>query len=96
MELISGLISGSGAWIAAVFAGLVALALSYFGGKKVGKVQTQAKADVKKAESKTEEVKAAAKHETEVVNNANKAKSDTANLNDNELRERMRDKWTDK
>ncbi|QZA70443.1 hypothetical protein AH03_30 [Erwinia phage AH03] len=94
MATLTALVSGGWGWIAAVFAGLVALFGVYFGGKKIGSTQTQAKADVAAAEVKTEAVKVAAKHESEVVTNANTAKVETAGRTDDELRDRMRDQYT--
>lgn len=96
MSVIASALSGGWQWLAALGAVIVALIMSYFGGKKIGKVQTQAKADVDKAEAKSEVVKASSEHETKVVGNANEAKNETANRTDDELRDRMRDKWTEK
>lgn len=96
MEFITGLLSGGWTWIAGIVAAVVALFGVYLGGKKIGTVQTQAKADVEKAEVKAETVKATSEHESKVINNANEAKTETANLTDDELRQRMRDKYTEK
>lgn len=96
MSLITSALTGGWQWLAAIGAVIVALFMSYFGGKKIGKVQTQAKADVEKADAKAEVVKASSEHESKVVGNANEAKNETANLTDDELRNRMRDQYTDK
>lgn len=96
MATITALLSSGWGWIAGLAALVAALFASYFGGKKIGTVKTQAKADVEKAEVKAEATKAAAEHESKVVNNADQAKADTANRTDDELRDRMREKWTEK
>lgn len=95
MSTLLNLLGGGWQWLAGIAALLVALVASYFGGKKIGTVQTQAKADVDKAEAKTEVIKASAEHESKVINNADTAKSETANLTDDELRQRMHDRWTE-
>lgn len=96
MSVITSALSGGWQWLAALGAVIVALVMSYFGGKKIGKVQTQAKADVEKADAKAETVKVSSEHENKVVGNANEAKNETANRTDDELRNRMRDQYTDK
>lgn len=96
MGTIEALLSDSWSWVFGIFAALVALIGVYFGGKKVGTVQTQAKADVKEATLKTEAIKASSEHESKVVMVANDAKQNSSNLSDDAIRERMRDEWTKK
>lgn len=96
MALITSLLAGGWQWLAGLGAVIVAIYFSYANGKKIGKVETQAKADVAKAESKAETVKASSEHEAKVIGNANEAKNETASRTDDELRNRMRDNYTDK
>lgn len=94
MAMITDLLSGGWSWIAGILAALVGLVAVYFGGKKIGTVQTQAKADVAEAVAKTEAIQASSEHESKVVKAAIDAKQDSNNLSDADLRERMRSKWT--
>ncbi|MDF7631443.1 hypothetical protein PUG46_19515 [Erwiniaceae bacterium L1_55_4] len=90
MTLITSLLAGSWHWIAALAAVVAALLASYFGGKKVGNVQTQAKADVKAAEVKSEQVQAVAKKQSDNTEKANSVKQANAALSDSAQRDKLR------
>jgi uncharacterized protein YlxW (UPF0749 family) len=90
MTAITGFLSG---WWSEIITGLgvlLALAVSYFGGKKIGTVQTQAKADVKAAEVKSEQVAAVAKQQAENTEKANSVKQTNAALSDSAQRDKLR------
>ncbi len=90
MTLITSLLAGSWHWIAALAAVVAALLASYFGGKKVGNVQTQAKADVKAAEVKSDQVQAVAKKQSDNTEKANSVKQANAALSDSAQRDKLR------
>ncbi|NIG20552.1 hypothetical protein F3J37_17905 [Pantoea sp. Al-1710] len=90
MTLITSLLAGGWHWIAALAAVVAALLASYFGGKKVGNVQTQAKADVKAAEAKSEQVQAVAKKQSDNTEKANSVKQANAALSDSAQRDKLR------
>lgn len=88
--MIASILSGGWGWLVAIGAALAALAASYFGGKKVGKVQTQAKADVQASKVESENVAAVAKRQSENQEKANDIKQSNAGLSDAAARERLR------
>lgn len=90
MSAIITLLSGGWHWIAALAAVVAALLASYFGGKKIGNVQTQAKADVQAAQVKTEQVQAVAKKQSENTEKVNSVKQANAALSDNAQRDKLR------
>lgn len=88
-EILSLLSSGWG-WIAGIGAVIAALVASYFGGKKIGTTQTQAKADVQAAKVETEQVAAVAKQQSENTEKANSVKLANAALTDDAQRDKLR------
>lgn len=94
MELITSLFSGGWGWIAGVFALVAGLAASYFGGKKIGAVQTQAKADVKAAEQKVTDVKASSDAQLKVTKEASNVQDTVSRISDNDVDKQLRSKWT--
>jgi len=90
MSTILSLFSGGWSWIAGIAAVVAALVASYFGGRKVGSVQTQAKADVKAAQVETEQVAAVAKQQSENTEKANSVKQTNAALSDDAQRDKLR------
>ena len=88
--MIASILSGGWGWIAAIGAALAALAASYFGGKKIGKTQAQAKADVQAAKVESESVAAVAKRQSDNQEKENDVKQSNAGLSDSAARERMR------
>ena len=90
MTLITSLLSGWWTEILAGLAVLAALVSAYFGGKKIGTTQTQAKADVKAAEVKSEQVEAVAKKQSENTEKANSVKQANAALSDSAQRDKLR------
>lgn len=90
MTTILSLLSGGWKWLAAVGGIAAAIAASYFGGKKVGNVQTQAKADVKAAEVQSEQVATVAKQQADNTVKANEIKQSNASLSDAAARDKLR------
>lgn len=88
--MITSILSGGWGWLAAIGAALAALVATYFGGKKIGKTQTQAKADVQAAKVESENVAAVAKRQSDNQEKANDVKQSNAGLTDSAARERMR------
>lgn len=88
--MITSILSGGWGWLAAIGAALAALVATYFGGKKIGKTQTQAKADVQAAKVESENVAAVAKRQSDNQEKANDVKQSNAVLTDAASRERMR------
>jgi len=90
MTAIITMLAGSWHWLAALAAVIAALVGSYFGGKKIGTVQTQAKADVKAAQVESNEVAAVAKQQAQNVEKANSVKQNNAALSDDAARDKLR------
>lgn len=90
MSFITELLSGGWHWLAAFVAVVVAIAASYFGGKKVGTTQTQAKADVQAAKVESQQVADVAKKQSENTEKANSVKQTNAALSDDAARNKLR------
>ena len=90
MTTLLALLSGSWHWLAALAAVIAGLVVSYFGGKKIGTVQTQAKADVKAAQVESNEVAAVAKQQSQNTEKANSVKQTNAALSDDATRDKLR------
>lgn len=75
-----------------ILAGLALIAAgiaAYMGGKKVGAVQTQAKADVAAAEKDKGQVEAVAKKQSENVEIAKNVQSDNSSISDDAARSKL-------
>ncbi|MGG6193041.1 hypothetical protein ACQV2B_02940 [Pantoea allii] len=75
-----------------ILAGLAVIAAgitAYMGGKKVGTVQTQAKADVAAAEKDKSQVEAVAKKQSDNVEIAKNVQSDNSSLSDDDARSKL-------
>lgn len=90
MTAVISLLAGSWHWLAALAAVIAALVASYLGGKKIGAVQTQAKADVKAAQVESNQVAAVAKQQSQNVEKANSVKQNNAALSDGDARDKLR------
>lgn len=80
-------------WWAEILTGLAIIAAfvsAYLGGKKVGTVQTQAKADVAAAEKDKSQVEAVAKKQSENTEKANEIRQSNAALTDDAQRSKLR------
>lgn len=76
-------------YILAAFAVIAAGYAAYKGGKKVGTVQTQAKADVAAAEKDKSQVEAVARKQSENVEIAKNVQSDNSSISDDDARSRL-------
>jgi len=89
MSFITELLSGGWHWLAAFVAVVVAIAASYFGGKKVGITQTQAKADVQAAKVESQQVAAVAAKQKENTETAKNVTQSNASLSDDAARSKL-------
>lgn len=91
MTAILALFSGWWNWILAALAILAAFLASYFGGKKVGTVQTQAKADVDAAQKDQQLMQKSSDRQTEIIRVVKDAQQESASDSDSAARQRMRE-----
>lgn len=89
MELITSLFSGGTAWAAALIAGAVALIATYFGGRKIGKTQEKAKADVAAAKVESQQVAAASEKQQQATKAAKDVTIENQSVSDDAARERL-------
>lgn len=79
-------------WWAEILAGLAIIAAfisAYFGGKKIGSTQTQAKADVATAEKDKSQVEAVAKKQNENAETAKNVQSINSGISDSAARDKL-------
>lgn len=89
MTLLTTLLGGGWHWIAALAAVIAALAASYFGGKKIGKVQQKARSDVDHAQQQASRVEAVAQQQQRNREEANRVATDNHNLDDAAARDKL-------
>lgn len=80
-------------WWTEILAGLAIIAAfvsAYFSGKKIGKVQTQAKADVAAAKVEAKQISDVANKQSENAEKANEVRQGNATLNDVAQRDKLR------
>jgi len=77
-------------YLLAGIAVVAALVSAYFGGKKIGTTQTQAKADVQAAKVESQQVADVAKKQSENTEKANSVKQTNAALSDDAQRNKLR------
>ena len=90
MTTVAALFSGWWTEILAGLAVIAALVSAYFGGKKIGTTQTQAKADVQAAKVESQQVADVAKKQSENTEKANSVKQANAALSDDAQRNKLR------
>ena len=90
MTTIIALFSGWWNWILAALAILAAFLASYFGGKKVGTVQTQAKADVDAAQKDQQLAQKSSDRQTEIIREVKDVQQSNNADSDSAARDRMR------
>lgn len=89
MTTITALLSG---WWTEILAGLAvvaALVSAYFGGKKIGTTQTQAKADVQAAKVESAQVSAVAEKQKQNSEAAKNVQASNASLSDDDARSKL-------
>lgn len=89
MTEILSLFSGGWSWVVGIAVAAMAFVLSYFGGKKVGTVQTQAKADVAAAQKEQQQVQATAKIESENIKVVKSVQQENASVSDTAARSKL-------
>ncbi|WP_239952813.1 hypothetical protein [Pantoea sp. Z09] len=89
MSLFTALLSGGWHWIAVVGALIAALGASYFGGKKIGKVQQQAKADTESAQKEAAQTAAVAQQQQQHREEASRVATENSNLDDAAARDKL-------
>jgi len=90
MTTITALLSGWWTEILAGLAVLAALASAYFGGKKIGTTQTQAKADVTAAKVESAQVAAVAEKQKQNVEITKDVQANNSALSDDAARAKLR------
>ncbi|MEZ3499643.1 hypothetical protein [Pantoea sp. KPR_PJ] len=89
MSLFTTLLSGGWQWIAAAGALIAALGASYFGGKKIGKVQQQAKADTESAKKEAAQTAAVAHQQQLHREEATRVATENSNIDDAAARDKL-------
>ncbi|WP_343464113.1 hypothetical protein [Pantoea sp.] len=89
MTLVSTLLSGSWHWLAALAGIVAALIASYLGGKKIGKVQQKARADVDNAEIKAAQAAAVNQTQQQLREEAKRVEVNNRNLDDAAARDKL-------
>ncbi|ELP23423.1 hypothetical protein [Pantoea eucalypti] len=89
MTLITTLLGGSWHWLAALAGVIAALGASYFGGKKIGKVQQKARSDVDNAQQEASRVSAVAHQQQHNREEANRVATDNHSLDDATARDKL-------
>ena len=89
MTLLTTLLGGGWHWIAALAGIIAALGASYFGGKKIGKVQQKARSDVENAQQQASRVEAVAQQQQHNREEANRVATDNHNLDDAAARDKL-------
>ncbi|MFB6326817.1 hypothetical protein HA42_16085 [Pantoea deleyi] len=89
MTLITSLLGGGWHWLAALAAVVAALGATYFGGKKVGKVQQKARSDVDNARQEASRITAVAQQQQQHREEANRVATDNNSLDDAAARDKL-------
>lgn len=89
MTLMTSLLGGGWHWLAALAGVIAALGASYFGGKKVGKVQQKARSDVESAQQEVSRVTAVAQQQQHNREEANRVATDNNSLDDAAARDKL-------
>ncbi|WP_338561866.1 hypothetical protein [Erwinia sp. E_sp_B04_7] len=90
MSEIMTLLTGAWGHLAGGLAIVAALALSWFGGKKIGTTQTQAEADVKAAKVESAQVSAVAEKQKENTQAVKDVQQSNSALTDSAARDKLR------
>lgn len=89
MTLMTSLLGGGWHWLAALAAVVAALGATYFGGKKVGKVQQKARSDVDNARQEASRITAVAQQQQQHREEANRVATDNNSLDDAAARDKL-------
>jgi len=89
MTFLTALLGGSWHWIAALGGVLAALVASYFGGKKIGKVQQKSKSDVEQADKAAAQAVAVNQQQQILREEAKRVEANNLNLDDAAARDKL-------
>ncbi|AIR87263.1 MULTISPECIES: hypothetical protein [Erwiniaceae] len=89
MTLITSLLGGSWHWLAALAGIVAALIASYFGGRKIGKVQQQAKSEVESANKAAVQAVAVNQQQQQLREEAKRVEASNLNLDDAAARDKL-------
>ncbi|KJV35559.1 hypothetical protein [Pantoea sp. SM3] len=89
MTLITSLLGGSWHWLAALTGIVAALVASYFGGRKIGKVQQQAKSEVESANKAAVQAVAVNQQQQQLREEAKRVEASNLNLDDAAARDKL-------
>ncbi|WP_455852035.1 hypothetical protein [Pantoea endophytica] len=89
MTLLTTLLGGSWHWLAALVGVTAALAASYFGGKKIGKVQQQSKSAVERADKAAAQAVAVNQQQQQLREEAKRVEASNLNLDDAAARDKL-------
>lgn len=89
MTLITSLLGGSWHWLAALAGIVAALVASYFGGRKIGKVQQQAKSEVESANKAAVQAVAVNQQQQQLREEAKRVEANNLNLDDAAARDKL-------
>jgi uncharacterized protein YlxW (UPF0749 family) len=89
MTLLTTLLGGSWHWLAALAGVIAALAASYFGGKKIGKVQQQSKSAVENADKAAAQAVAVNQQQQQLREEAKRVEASNLNLDDAAARDKL-------
>ena len=89
MTLITSLLGGSWHWLAALAGIVAALVASYFGGRKIGKVQQQAKSEVDFANKAAVQAVAVNQQQQQLREEAKRVEASNLNLDDAAARDKL-------
>ena len=89
MTFLTSLLGGSWHWLAALGGVLAALVASYFGGKKIGKVQQKSKFDVEQADKAAAQAVAINQQQQTLREEAKRVEANNLNLDDAAARDKL-------
>lgn len=89
MTLLTSLLGGSWHWLAALAGLIAAVAASYFGGKKIGKVQQQSQSAVENADKAAAQAVAVNQQQQQLREEAKRVETSNLNLDDAAARDKL-------
>ena len=89
MTFLTTMLGSSWHWLAVLAGMIAALAASYFGGKKIGKVQQKAKNDVASAEKTATQAVAVNQQQQQLREEAKRVETNNLNLDDAAARDKL-------
>ncbi|GLR09475.1 hypothetical protein COO59_04635 [Mixta theicola] len=90
MSEIISLLSGGWSWVLGGLAIIIGFVGSYFGGKKIGKTQEKARADVAAAQLQTQQAEASTQKQADNIKVAKHVETSNVALSDAAARDKLR------